>query len=43
MVSWRSLELVAVRLELAVTSKFDLGTFDIESTRCSENESQCNE
>ena len=42
-VSWKSLELVAVRLEIAATSKFDLRTFDIESTHYSENESRCNE
>ena len=42
-ISWKSLEPVAARLELAATSKFDLRTFDVESTRCNENESRCNE
>ena len=37
------MELVEARLELAAKSKFGLRTFDIESTRYSENESRCNE
>ena len=30
------------RLELTIASKFSLRIFDIEGTRCSENESRCN-
>ena len=38
------LEFVMARLELTATSKFSfVRTFDIESTRCNENESRCNE